>query len=58
MKALLKGATLNSVPRQSQPNIYIRKLTEADDVEAYHTTFERLVTSEKQHNIAALQLGI
>jgi len=39
---------LNSVPRQSQPNIYFRKLTEADDdTEAYLTAFERLVTSEK-----------
>ena len=47
MKALLEGATLNSGPRQSQPNIYFRKLTEADDIEAYLTTFERLVTSEK-----------
>ena len=44
MKALLEGATLNSVPRQPQPN---RKLTEADDIEAYLTTFERLITSEK-----------
>ena len=47
MKALLEGATLNSVPRQSQPNIYFRKLTEADDIEAYLTTFEGLVMSEK-----------
>ena len=47
MKALLEEATLNSVPRQSQPNIHFRKLTEADDIEACLTTFERLVTSEK-----------
>ena len=46
MKALLEGATSNPIPRQSQPNIYFRKLTEADDLEAYLTTFERLVTSE------------
>ena len=35
MKALLEGATLNSLPAQSLPNIYFRKLTEADDIEAY-----------------------
>ena len=35
MKALLEGATLNSVPRQSQPSIYFRKLTEADDISYY-----------------------
>ena len=46
MKALLEGTTSNPIPRQSQPNIYFRKLTEADDLEAYLTTFERLVTSE------------
>ena len=52
MKALLEGATPN--PASKQPNIYFRKLTEADDIEAYLTTFERLVTSEKleQHHWA------
>ena len=30
---------------QPQPDIFFRKLTEADDIEAYLTTFELLVTS-------------
>ena len=57
MKALLERATLNSVPRQSQPNIYFRKLTEENDIEAYLPTFERLVMSEKleqQHRVFKL----
>ena len=39
MKALLEGAT-PATPRQPQPDIFFRKLTEADDIEAYLTTFE------------------
>ena len=60
MKARLEGATLNSVPRQSQIGFYFRKLTESDDihVEAYLTTFERLITSEKlEHQHWAFQLA-
>ena len=50
MRALLEGAT-PATPRQPQPDIF-RKLTEADDIEAYLTTFERFVMSaslERQH---------
>ena len=47
MKALLEGVTLNSVPSQLQPNINFRKFTEADDIGAYLTTFEKFVTSEQ-----------
>ena len=51
MRALLEGAT-PATPRQPQPDIFFRKLTEADDIEAYLTTFEQLVMSaslERQH---------
>ena len=47
MKALLEGVTLNSVPSQLQPNINFRKFTEADDIGAYLTAFEKFVTSEQ-----------
>ena len=52
MKALIEGATQAPLPRQSHPKIVFRKLTDADDIEAYLTTFERLMTStnlEWQH---------
>ena len=39
MRALLEGGTL-ATPRQPQPDIFFRKLTEVDDIEAYLTTFE------------------
>ena len=52
MKALMEG-TLQVLPRrQLLPEIAFRKLSEADDIEAYLTTFERQVTSanlEWQH---------
>ena len=44
MKSLKEGPT--STLRQSQPDIYFRRLTEADDIDVYLITFEQLVTSE------------
>ena len=52
MNALMKGTSQAPPPRQSLPDIAFRRLTESDDIEAYLTTFERLVTSanlERQH---------
>ena len=52
MKALIEGTTQAPLPRQSHPKIVFRKLTDADDIEAYLTTFEQLMTStnlERQH---------
>ena len=41
MRTLLEGAT-PVTPRQRQPDIFFRKLTEADEIEAYLATFEWL----------------
>ena len=52
MNALMKGASQAPPPRQLLPEITFRRLTESDDIEAYLTTFERLVTSanlKRQH---------
>ena len=51
------GASRAPPPRQSLPEIVFKRLTESDDIEAYLTTFERLVTSanlERQHWAAEL----
>ena len=52
INALMEGASQAPPPRQSLPDIAFRRLTESDDIEAYLTTFKRLVTSanlERQH---------
>ena len=52
MNALMEGVSQAPPPRQSLPDIVFRRLTESDDIEAYLTTFKRLVTSanlERQH---------
>ena len=52
MKALMEGTPQVPPCRQLLPEIVFRKLSEADDIEAYLTTFERQVTSanlERQH---------
>ena len=46
----LRGETLRksasfTLKNQPQPDIFFRKLTETDDIEAYLTTFEWLVMS-------------
>jgi len=43
IKSLMEGST--STIKQS-PNTHFRNLTEADDIDIYLTTFERLVTLE------------
>lgn len=51
IRTLLEGAT-PATPRQPQPDIFFRKLSETDDIEAYLTTFEWLVMSaslERRH---------
>ena len=51
IRTLLERAT-PATPRQPQPDILFKKLTETDDIEAYLTTFEWLVMSaslERQH---------